>query len=390
MNAKQAAVIAWLCIITVFLAWDSLIGRGKEEYHVQVQVPRTEVPTQSPPVVFHLEMARKKRSVAPVVVMSTNVGTGVPGTLQPTDAPTPVDLRSRKVILMVDIPHGGGGTMDCTFGGMRKHVEKMRAAMPVSSDNVEFLTESSHRNVKSAFKKFGLEKGYRHIHPNATAVVTIPFKDPIARYYDAFHAAINGNLESFPCENGFRLPRKADALVNFDKTRLDACEPTRNVYVKKILGLDPWKAVTEEHAKSAIEVIRGKNFTVFLEEEPEKSLHALLHNVDHTLPKNLYFRCNPYPDAPPRLRESLRMKIYTENTFDLALYQEARHVFYTRWASRHEAGYQEGKCASPSLCWEDNGYSHMARRNLKELKSLPINAVKLLAHPVCAETCHLS
>eukprot|EP01064_Diplonema_japonicum_P010347 TRINITY_DN17604_c0_g1_i1.p1 TRINITY_DN17604_c0_g1~~TRINITY_DN17604_c0_g1_i1.p1 ORF type:complete len:403 (+),score=20.73 TRINITY_DN17604_c0_g1_i1:51-1211(+) len=377
---RSVLITLWVGF-TGFLIWRewAVSWFKTDEYHVQEKPKPTIAPSRSPPVVFIRNNKSKRKTDPPL--------TSAPPSTPQTPVPTQ-DLRSKSVLTLIDIPHGGGETIDCTLGPMRRHhVDKTREARPVSGDGIEYLTESSFKNAQRTLKRYGSERGFLHIHPEAVTIFTMSFKDPILRYHDAFQASLAGHTDSWQCSDSFRMPRNVNALINFNSDRLASCEQTRNVYVKTLLGLDLRTVATKQHLSSAISIIRGGNFTVFFEDEAEKSLYSIYRLSNTTLPKNKYFRCRPYPPEEPRLREALRVKIYSENTHDLALYQEARHVFYTRWASRHEATYVSGSCEPPSLCWDDSGFTHMAKRSVKALKSLPVNAVNLLAHPFCSEAC---
>eukprot|EP01061_Rhynchopus_euleeides_P041706 TRINITY_DN72938_c0_g1_i1.p1 TRINITY_DN72938_c0_g1~~TRINITY_DN72938_c0_g1_i1.p1 ORF type:complete len:451 (+),score=90.31 TRINITY_DN72938_c0_g1_i1:53-1354(+) len=311
----------------------------------------------------------------------------------PREVPAPqvADKRARRVVILIDVPHSGGETVDCSLGSMRKVVNATTLAQPVDPDALEMISVKNYHEAVKAVSNFGVTRGLSHIVPNASYVVTMSFKHPVTRVLDAFAAITYGRNKSFPCPDFDEAQRPhtvADLLAfNEEKGRKQiTCERTRNLLVKTFLGLPLDVPVGLEEVEEAVPLMRNKNFTVFLDDEPTKSMYYLAASVGV---KHLdYFQCTRHKPEP-QVRDKERDVIYEENLVDMKFMEEARHRFYTRWASMHEQSFDQGgaTCAPPEWCWHELGALHHINRKTNSVKRQPIAAVRLIEQPYCAAPC---
>ena len=316
------------------------------------------------------------------------ISPSVPTIAPIAETPSPIvyeDVRSKRVVVMIDVPHGGGESLDCTFGSM-KRVMYPDAAKTVDAEAIEFITVANYRDAAKAVSNFGVTKGLRHILPNASYTITMPFRHPVSRSFDAFTAAVGYNVEkSFPCDSikETRPQLMADLLKSSKEI---CCEKVRNVLTKTFLGLPLDIAVGLEEVHEAVALIRADNFTIFMEEELEKSMFWLTNAVG--VRHHRWSRCVSR-QSEPRLLDRERDAVYEENLVDMKFMEEARHRWYTRWASRFEQSYDTSQtpCGADIWCWQELGAVHHIHRKVSHIVRMPQSQIRLVQEPYCAAEC---
>eukprot|EP01063_Lacrimia_lanifica_P038395 TRINITY_DN8177_c0_g1_i1.p1 TRINITY_DN8177_c0_g1~~TRINITY_DN8177_c0_g1_i1.p1 ORF type:complete len:390 (+),score=114.46 TRINITY_DN8177_c0_g1_i1:66-1235(+) len=325
----------------------------------------------------------------------------------PEAAQTAEDFRSRRVLILVDVPHNGGATLDSTFGALKGWVRRTPAQRrPVDRWAVAFLVADSYPAAKGMVEGFGVAAGVQHIAPDADCVIVMAVRPPVERVAAAWRGATElGHPDSFPCD-ALRSPLRADpkhaGLAHLKRiNEVEAgkpyitCQRMMNLQVKAALGLPRTAVVTEAHLEAAKRLVAQRNISIFLDDAAEYSMYSVMRAFaggrGPPVTPWAWAKAAPWGDSPAALDDApeTRDVVYRENHFDAQFTQHAVERFYTDWAARHEAGYRhEAPCGAPAACWEDVGCSRQVHRaGLKTLKRLPPTSARLLKAPMCAAEC---
>eukprot|EP00754_Rhynchopus_humris_P009385 Rhum_TRINITY_DN1399_c0_g1::Rhum_TRINITY_DN1399_c0_g1_i1::g.4000::m.4000 len=308
------------------------------------------------------------------------------------------DQRSQHAVVLVDVPHGGGRSVACTFGSLQRWVG-VGAPVPASAtsgaaqlrDRVELVSVGEGGGLRRALETpsgFGVQKGVLHVAPNATYVVVFPLRHPVDRVVASFVAGTHG--AGWPCAGG--LPGYGGAESTRSEGRQQrsgspvpvTCEEARNVLLKRLLGLPAGEPATARHLEKAKALLRSERLVIGNEEDLPKTMEHLRSALGRPAPMR-YYTCTAY-QAPPEPSRSVRDALYDENRLDVQLYEAARHRFYTGFAGRFEELYTApaAPCLPPHACWDDE-LKPDGRRAEPRVK--PFASARFLKSPHCAAQC---
>ena len=304
------------------------------------------------------------------------------------------DQRSQHAVVLVDVPHGGGRSVACTFGNLRRWLGA--GDTPASSgaaqlrERIELVSVGEGGGLRRALDTpsgFGVQKGVLHVSPNATYVVVFPLRHPVDRVVASFVARGGAG---WPCADG--LPGYGDAEPSTSEGRQQqqrgsspvTCEDARNVLLKRLLGLPAGEPATVRHLEKAKALLRSERLVIGNEEDLPKTMEHLRSVLGRPAPMR-YYNCTAYR-APPEPSRSVRDALYDENRLDVQLYEAARHRFYTGFAGRFEQLYTvpATPCLLPHACWVDE-VKPDGRRAEPRVK--PFASAKYLKSPYCAAEC---